>query len=129
MRAWFDSFFESRGAESYSVIARFVVLFGAALAAGWAALRLLSGKRRASSKTVGATREPAALALEDPAAHLRRARAQLALDPRKAIREGLLSLLSVLERRRLARPDRVKTNRELARELPAHGAPAELTTR
>ena len=40
----------------------------------------------------------------------------------EAIREGLLSLLSTLERRRFARPDRVKTNRELADELAALAA-------
>ena len=49
-------------------------------------------------------------------------------DPRAAIREALLSLLSSLERKRYARPDRVKTNRELAAELPARGAPTELVT-
>jgi hypothetical protein len=65
---------------------------------------------------------PAPLKLDVPSAHLERARAALAGDPRRAIREGLLALLSHLERERLARPDRVKTNRELAQELPARGA-------
>ena len=47
--------------------------------------------------------------------------------PREAIREGLLALLSSLEAKRLARPDRVKTNRELVGELPGRGASAQLT--
>ncbi len=127
LRLWFESFFESKGAASYSQITRFLVLFLAALAALWAVLRLLSrraGPRIAAAPTVAG---PAALALEDPRSHLARARGLLGGDPRSAIREGLLGLLSVLERRRLARPDRVKTNRELARELPQRGAPPELT--
>ncbi|MFP2933600.1 DUF4129 domain-containing protein, partial [Pyxidicoccus sp. 3LG] len=33
-----------------------------------------------------------------------------------------------LEQRRLARPDRVKTNRELAAELPARGSPAPVVS-
>ena len=108
---WFNSFFGSRGAES------------------WAVLRLLSRRGRDHAIAPPVASSALALALEDPAAHLRRARAQLASDPRGALREGLLGLLSLLERRRFARPDRVKTNRELARELPGRGAPAELTAR
>ena len=61
--------------------------------------------------------------LQAPEAHLARARAALDTDAREALREALLALLSALERRRLSRPDRVRTNRELARELPARGAP------
>lgn len=63
---------------------------------------------------------------EAPAAHLTRAKALLDSDPREAIRQGLYALLSLLEQQRWARPDRVKTNRELADALPARGAPFEL---
>jgi hypothetical protein len=48
--------------------------------------------------------------------------------PREAIREALLCLLSSLERQRFARPDRVKTNRELAEELAGRGAPPALVS-
>jgi hypothetical protein len=129
LRQWFESFFESKGAASYSEITRFLVLFLAAIAALWAVLRLLSKRGAGRAVSVGAAVASTALTLDDPLAHLARARSQLTADPRVAIREGLLALLSVLERRRLARPDRVKTNRELGRELPARGAPAELTAR
>jgi hypothetical protein len=72
---------------------------------------------------------PAPLRLDPPGDHLRRAQAALESDPREAIREGLLGLLSCLERRRLARPDRVKTNGEIVLELPVRGAPPELVAK
>lgn len=125
LKAWFDAFFESRGAEKYSEVTRFLVLFGAALLAGWALVRLL-GRRRGPAAPA-APEDAQALHLDDPKVHLQRARAALAADPRGALREGLLALLSSLEQQRFARPDRVKTNRELAQELPQRGAPAELT--
>ena len=125
--AWFDSFFESRGAETYSAITRFLVLLAAFAVAGWAVLRLWSRRKGPPLAGQPGASEPAALQLEDPLTHLTRGRGALGADPRAALREGLLALLSTLERRRLARPDRVKTNRELARELPARGAPPELT--
>lgn len=128
-RAWFDSFFESRGAETYSVVTRFVVLLAASAVALWAVLKLLARRRGPAPPPVVSTAASAALELQAPSTHLARARASLASDPREALREGLLALLSALERQRLARPDRVKTNRELARELPARGAAPELTAR
>ena len=67
------------------------------------------------------------LTFEAPPAHLSRAKALLETDPREAIRQGLYALLSTLEQRRWARPTRVKTNRELAEELPTLGAPSELS--
>lgn len=124
---WFESFFGSRGAASYSSVIRFLVLLAAALVAGWAVLKLLSRRTDARRTARAGSPEPAGLALEEPAAHLGRAHGLLAVDPRAALREGLLGLLSLLERQRLARPDRVKTNRELARELPSRGAAPELT--
>ncbi|MEW5738276.1 MAG: hypothetical protein AB1938_05085 [Myxococcota bacterium] len=125
LRAWLESLFETTGAETYSNVTRVVVLFAAVLAGLFAVLRFAARKKaRAQNQAEPA---PARLILDSPAAHLERARAALASEPRGAIREGLLALLSHLERQRLARPDRVKTNRELARELPARGAPDALT--
>jgi hypothetical protein len=129
LREWIDSLFETRGAQSFSRVTRVLVL-AVALAlvglAGLATLRLrgraLVRRRRATAAGAPAER----LALDEPAVHLARARAALEGDPRSAIREGLLGLLSLLERRRLARPDRVKTNREIAAELPSRGAPSAL---
>ncbi len=125
--AWFNKAFGSRGAETYSVVARFVVLLVAALVALWAVLKMLGRKRAAVAPAASAG--PAPLVLDDPTTHLGRGRALLATDSRAALREGLLALLSTLERQKLARPDRVKTNRELAGELPGRGAPASLTSR
>jgi hypothetical protein len=125
LRAWLLSFFESAGAEAYSDVIRFVVLLAGSLLALAVVLRLM---RRRRARAVPALPRPGTspLALEDPATHLSRAQSLLASAPREAIREALLSLLSHLERQRLARPDRVKTNRELAAELPTRGAPAEV---
>lgn len=125
VRGWLEALFESSGAETYSNITRFFVLVLGCLLAAGAVLRLL-GRRRARRGPQAAPPLPAALQLERPAVHLSRARALLTTDPREAIREGLLGLLSHLEEQRLARPDRVKTNRELTEELPARGAPPEL---
>lgn len=124
LKAWFDRFIGSSGAETYSNITRVLVL-ALALAIGLGVtLRLLNRRREARVKTPEQTAR--SLELDDPAVHRARAEGLLDSQPREAIREGLLSLLSSLERRRFARPDRVKTNRELADELPARGAPAEV---
>lgn len=125
LRHWFEGLFESSGAETYSNITRVAVLVLALVIGGGVTLRFLTRRRL---KRVEAARLPvaASLELDDPSVHLSRANALLANAPREAIREGLLSLLSSLERRKFARPDRVKTNRELADELPARGAPTEL---
>ncbi len=122
-RAWFFSLFETRGAQTYSNVTRIAVLAAAVLLGAIALLR-----RRARKKAVlpPAPPSPAALVLDEPVVHRERAEALVANDPRGAIREGLLSLLAVLERRRLARPERTRTNRELAAELPRNGAPPEL---
>lgn len=123
---WLEGLFESSGAETYSNVTRVVVLVLALVAGGGVTLRLW-GRRRSAPKGSTPPVNPAlALELEHPEAHLARAESMLSTAPREAIREALLSLLSSLERRRYARPDRVKTNRELAEELPARGAPAEL---
>lgn len=124
--AWLDGFFQSQGAQSFAVATRAIVLGLALAVALWAVLRLRRWRQAAPAPSPEASGESAALALESPAEHLRRARERLASDSREAIRQGLLALLSSLEERQLARPDRVKTNRELAAELPSRGAPAPL---
>lgn len=126
LREQLDALFESRQAQSFSQATRVVVLalaIALVLLAGFRLGRLL-GRRR--ERTTPPDASPLALPLEDPALHLSRARQAVEDNPRSAIREGLLSLLSALERRQLARPDRVKTNRELAGELPSRGVPAAL---
>jgi hypothetical protein len=124
--AWLDGFFQSRGAQGFAVATRAVVLGLALAVVLWVVLRLRRWRRAAPAQAPGASRDTAPLALDSPAEHLRRARGSLASDSREAIRQGLLALLSSLEERQLARPDRVKTNRELAAELPGRGAPAPL---
>lgn len=128
LRHWFESLFESSGAEAYSNVTRVVVLVLALVVGGGVTLRLIN-RRRAKVVTQERAAGAPALVLDDPATHLSRAEAMLGTAPREAIREALLSLLSSLERQRFARPDRVKTNRELTQELPTRGAPAELIGR
>ncbi len=117
--------FETSGAASYSNVTRFLVLGLAALLAVWGLAWLWNRKRRVAA-ALEPTRAPGAVVLDDPSVHVGRAQALLASAPREALREAWLSLLSQLERSRLARPDRVKTNRELADELPSRGAPQSL---
>ncbi|MFO0597541.1 MAG: hypothetical protein U0228_19705 [Myxococcaceae bacterium] len=128
LRRWFDYLFGTSGAETYSNVTRVVVLVVALAVGAIVVARVLTRRRRASAPP---PREELAtgLDLDDPAEHLARARALLDGDARGAIREGWLAVLASLERRRLARPDRVKTNRELLGELPAAGAPTELVGR
>ncbi len=127
LRDWFFGLLETSGVSRFSAVTRVAVLVLGLAAAIAAALRLanaLSGRRsRRARGPLGSTPEP--LKLDDPREHL--ARAGRLSDPRERLREALLALLSTLERARLARPDRVKTNRELAAELPTRGAPPELT--
>ncbi|MDP2272099.1 MAG: DUF4129 domain-containing protein [Archangium sp.] len=129
LRNWFESLFESSGAEAYSNVTRVVVLVLALVIGGGVTLRLLNRRRAKVLAPERAGTVAAALVLDDPATHLLRAEALLGSAPREAIREALLSLLSSLERKRFARPDRVKTNRELTEELPTRGAPPELIGR
>jgi hypothetical protein len=126
LRAWLERLFETTGAQTYSNVTRVAVLFATMVAGLSAALRFAARRRKA--RFAATTPAAAPLSLATPEVHLARARAALADEPRGAIREGLLALLSHLERQRLARPDRVKTNRELARELPGRGATDGLTT-
>lgn len=127
-KAWLEELLETREAQSFATSTRTVVLalgFGVVI---FAALRLRHWRRAPKARaTVSAPRSETALELDSPGEHLSRARTALGHRPREAIREGLLALLSSLEGKRLARPDRVKTNRELVEELPGRGAPLPLT--
>lgn len=124
LKAWLEELFETSGAETFSNVTRVAVLvLAATLVVG--VLVKLSGRR--ARRPRGTPREEATrLELADPAEHLARAATVVSADPRLAAREGLFAILAALERQRLARPDRVKTNRELARELPDRGAPPAL---
>lgn len=124
--AWLSGFFQSRGAQSFAIATRAVMLGLALAVVLWAVLRFRRWRRASTAQPLHQEGATAPLALDSPREHLRRARETLASDTREAIRQGLLALLSTLEERQLARPDRVKTNRELAAELPGRGAPAPL---
>lgn len=124
LKLWVEALFETSGAETYSNLTRVLVLALAAFVVVATVARLAG--RRLAKRTRSQTPERRELELADPSHHLARARALAAGDARAAAREGLLAILAALERQRLARPDRVKTNRELARELPERGASPEL---
>lgn len=125
-RAWVMSLFETRGAETYSNITRIAVLIAAIALAILVIFRARSRRRLKATPVVN---EAIELKLDDPATHRARAEALIEKDPREAMREALFSLLATLERQRLARPDRTRTNRELGAELPTNGAPPELVAR
>ncbi len=120
--AWLSGFFQSRGAQSFATVTRTVMLGLALAVVLWAVLRFRRWRRASAAQPLREEGAAAPLVLDSPGEHLRRARETLASDTREAIRQGLLALLSTLEERQLARPDRVKTNRELAAELPGRGA-------
>lgn len=125
LQRWLESIFETTGAETYSNLTRVIVLLLAAFVVIAVSVRFVG--RRVKAKSMGKTQASAnALELADPSVHLARAKALLVTDARAGAREGLLAMLAALERKRLARPDRVKTNRELTKELPQRGAPPEL---
>lgn len=125
-RAWFLSLFETRGAQTYSNVTRVAVLVAAVL---FGLIALLRRRARERSASATAPPPPQGLQLDEPAVHRERAEALLTSDPRAAIREALFSLLAMLERQRLARPERTRTNRELAEDLPRNGAPPELVAK
>jgi len=127
LKEWLDSFFQSSGVLGFAQGTRAAVL-AMAIALALAGLMRVLRVRRPSRAIAAIPTGEAPLRLEAPAVHLATAQAALASDPREAIRQGLLCLLSWLERRRLARPDRAKTNRELAEELPARGASSDLSS-
>jgi hypothetical protein len=127
VKVWLEELLQTQQAQSFAVGTRTAVLALAFAVVLFVALRLRRWRRGPAQQGGSAGIAAAALKLDSPGEHLSRARASLAERPREAIREGLLALLSSLEGRRLARPDRVKTNRELVAELPGRGASAQLT--
>jgi hypothetical protein len=125
---WLEELLQTRQAQSFASSTRTVVLVLGFAVALFAVLRLRHWRRGPARRGAEMGTDTAmALVLDSPGEHLARARAALGGQPREAIREGLLALLSSLETKRLARPDRVKTNRELVGELPGRGASAQLT--
>lgn len=126
LESWLEGFFESREAQGFAVATRAVMLGLALAVVLWGLLRLRERGRRRRHAAPGSEPSVLPVVLDAPPEHLKRARAALAVDAREAIREALLGLLSSLEERRWARPDRVRTNRELAAELPSRGAPASV---
>lgn len=122
--AWLKRLFQTRGAATFAKAAPFFVLTVAFTIALLALLRFVRFRPREA--TAVSRPEPERLDLRPPPEHLANARRLAASEPRAAIREALLALLSSLERKNLARPDRVKTNRELCAELPGRGADAAL---
>ena len=123
---WLIDLMGSSGTETFADWTRTAVLIAAFLVIAFAAYRLLREKRKRPQRAPKPGPAVGPFVLGPPEDHLAAARAALTNDPREAIRQGLLALLSSLERRRLARPDRVKTNREIVSELPARGAAPEL---
>jgi hypothetical protein len=122
---WFTALAALRGTQLFSIATqRFVLVLGFVVAIG-AALRLIR-RRRAPLRATTARPGAQPLQLDTPGVHLAAARTALGSDRREAIRQALLGLVSALERRHWAHPDRVKTNRELAAELPRRGAPPEV---
>ncbi|WNG27519.1 DUF4129 domain-containing protein [Cystobacter fuscus] len=127
VRGWLEELLQTRGAQSFATSTRTLVLVLGIAVVLLTALRLRSWRRAPTKRVGGPDVAPVPMRLDPPGEHLKRARAALTSQPRSAIREGLLALLSSLESRRLARPDRVRTNRELVEELPGRGAPAHVT--
>jgi hypothetical protein len=127
-RAWLARLFESTGAERYSSATRVLVL---ALALAFVLGAGLRWRRR--REPVGTPVPHASTGAEAGAAswrdHLAAAERERERAPREALRLAALALVAWLEASRLARPDRVKTNRELVGELAARGATAELSSR
>lgn len=127
LRAKLLAFFETSGAEKYSNVTRVLVLVVALLVIALGVARFAAARRRKVTKAAPAERRSGTrLVLESAGQHLARAESLIESAPREALRQGLFALLSWLEAQHYARPDRVKTNRELVSELPARGAQAGL---
>ncbi|MET0401115.1 MAG: DUF4129 domain-containing protein [Cystobacter sp.] len=127
VKEWLEELLQTRGAQSFATSTRTLVLVLGIAVVLVTVLRLRAWRRGPVTRSSAPEASALPPRLDPPGEHLGRARTALASQPRSAIREGLLALLSSLESRRLARPDRVKTNRELVDELPGRGAPAPLT--
>lgn len=128
LTAWMDALFETSGAQSFARGTRVLILALALAVVLGVAFRLAAMRRKGVAPESGeGSTARAARPLDSPETHLARAGTVLEADPREAIREGLFALLSSLERRALARPDRVKTNREIAEQLTERGAPPRVS--
>jgi hypothetical protein len=125
-----DLFLQGRPMQSFASGTRTAVLVAAVAVVIFALSRLWRRffSRRSRRLVQSPTRASEALVLQTPSIHLSLARELLDQSPRLSIREGLLALLSTLEQARWARPERVKTNREVARELADRGAPEPVST-
>jgi hypothetical protein len=124
---WLLHLLQSDSARGYAEWTRSAVLAVALLVVAFGLARLTRVRRRKAR--AAASSAPSGFTLAPAADHLALARSSLSTDARTAIRHGWLALLSALERRRLARPDRVKTNREIVADLPARGASTTLVER
>ena len=126
--AWVEALFETRGALGFVRWTRVLVLSLAIAVALGAGFRLAGAlRRRGERKRLTEVGRGERLELDAPSVHLQRGGTMVEADPRGAIREGLFALLGALERRSLARPDRVRTNREVAEEVAQRGAAPELS--
>lgn len=122
-----ESLFGTSGAQGFAEWTRFLVLAAAALLLTWLGVRLVRaalGRRTRAPRPTARTAAPLPEVVDKGGVHLARAHGLIVHAPREGIREGLLGLLSALEGAGLSRPDRVRTNQELARELPDRGASA-----
>ncbi len=124
---WLSRLFGTRGVGVFNEAVRVAVLALAFALVIAGALRVWLWRRRGVRSMEAASEVPLPSGLRPSTEHLAAARSALETEPREALRQGLLALLSALERRSWARPDRVRTNRELALELPRRGAPEEVT--
>ncbi|HEY8206026.1 MAG TPA: DUF4129 domain-containing protein [Myxococcaceae bacterium] len=128
LTAWFEALFESRGVQGFAQWTRVLVLALAIAVVLGVGFRLTSTWRGGGGR--GRTKpavQRRGMTLDAPEAHLSRGGAMLETDPRGAIREGLFALLGALERKALARADRVRTNRETAEEIVQRGATPEVS--
>ena len=113
LKAWVLSLLEDRTTNTLASGIRWLVLGLAATLAG-AALWRTWARRRAGDEASAGPPAPVLSRLSPPTDHLRAARASLPGDPRGALREGLLALLSGLERAGWLSAGRTLTNRELS---------------
>jgi uncharacterized protein DUF4129 len=128
LTAWIENLFETRGAQGFVRWTRVLVLTLAIAVALGVGFRLAGAlRRRGARRRLEVAAEGRTVKLDAPSVHLERGGAMVEADPREAIREGLFALLGALERRSLARPDRVRTNREVAEEIAQRGAAPELS--
>ncbi|HYV46339.1 MAG TPA: DUF4129 domain-containing protein [Myxococcaceae bacterium] len=127
LTSWLEALFETRGALGFVRWTRVLVLVAAIAVALGVGFRVAGALRRRRGRRQEEVAREGRLELDAPSVHLERGGTMVEGDPRGAIREGLFALLGALERRSLARPDRVRTNREVAEEVAQRGAAPELS--